>query len=382
METKDIAHSFTKEYFIESRSILYLLVILCFSVQNTYGSTDITVRPYEIKFDYDDTSHDDDALTILDADGDETTPPEWKYSPSRNNNVAYIKSQTNRKIKVKFDSNCNDMHLIINLTVTSGTGLGEICNQFVCNYEDQDEITLTLDGSIPNNVDVRTFTWEWEIYAITNESGYCSATSTNYTTHTYYTLLSTPQAPMTEPWSSVLNYACSWASGESVEASVISSITNELYTSGVKWDGGVHYTRGSYTDFYLSDLIDDISIPGNVEMDCRDFANFLHVLTNSLGVSGKYNIIDKLSSPYNITYNYLLPANCSSINNGNWDFHQVGWFGIKVADASCKIDNDSNPSSSPNTWKLPVGDMALSTYLDKLSEDDLSSVGTGICTVW
>ncbi|MFH0757024.1 MAG: hypothetical protein V2B15_07040 [Bacteroidota bacterium] len=173
MKKSSITYSIKKGYSKKPRIILYLLVILNFSVQNIFGSTDIWVRPYEIKFDY-ESGQSNDALTIRDDDGDSITKPEWKYNPFRSSNFAYIKSQTDRKIKVKFDSNCSDMHLIINLTVTSGTGIGELCNYVVMNYEDLEEITLTLDGSIPNNIDVRQFTWKWEIYAITNESGYCS----------------------------------------------------------------------------------------------------------------------------------------------------------------------------------------------------------------
>jgi len=63
--------------------------------------------------------------------------------------------------------------------VNSGTGIGTLCNYVIMNYEDMQEVTITLDGSIPGTVDERDFTWKWEIYAITNESGYCSATSIN-----------------------------------------------------------------------------------------------------------------------------------------------------------------------------------------------------------
>jgi len=380
MDTKTIIipNSYMKNYLVKSKSLLCFFVMLCISTQSIFGTTNIWVKPYEINFDY-EPGQGDDAITIRDEDGDEAPIPEWKYSPSRNNSIAYIKSQTDRKIKVKFDSNCSDMHLIINLTVTSGTGIGEVCNHVIMNYEDLQEVTLTLEGNIPNNVDVRQFTWKWEIYGITNESGYCSAKSTNYTTHTYYTVLTTPQSPMAEPWSNVLDYACEWASGKSTESDVISSITNSLYNCGVEYDGATHYTSGYYS-LNLSLLLDHLDTPSTVQMDCRDFANFLHVLTNSLGLSGKYNVINNLSPPYDFDYNYILPAGLDEEITGNWLMHQVGWYNYKVADASAKIDNDSSPSSSPHSWKLVVGDMLLSAYLDKLSEEPLSSVQTGTCS--
>lgn len=54
-----------------------------------------------------------------------------------------------------------------------------------------------------------------------------------------------------------------------------------------------------------------------------------------------------------------------------------------MADASTKIDNDANPRSSPFSWKLAVGDMDLADYIEKLtSDDDVTSVATGTCTVY
>lgn len=216
---------------------MFMMAILCFIAQNINGSTNITVRPYEIKFDY-ESGNSNDAITLKDEYGILLTKPEWKYSPSRNNKIAFIKNQTNRNIKVKFDSNCDDMHLIINLTVTTGTGIGTLCNYVILNYEDMQEVTLTVDGAIPSTVDERQFTWKWEIYAITNESGYCSATSTNYTTHTFYTLISTPKYPETEPQTDILHYASDWASGNSDEYDVCEDIFSNGFTDdNYDWNG-------------------------------------------------------------------------------------------------------------------------------------------------
>jgi hypothetical protein len=81
--------------------------------------------------------------------------------------------------------------------------------------------------------------------------------------------------------------------------------------------------------------------------------------------------------------NYLLKAGHPSPDDGDdWNYHQVGWYNDwKVADASTKIDNDANPTSYPHSWKLVVGDLTITQYNDKLSEDVLKSGGTGTCTV-
>jgi len=53
-----------------------------------------------------------------------------------------------------------------------------------------------------------------------------------------------------------------------------------------------------------------------------------------------------------------------------------------VGDAACRIDNDADPTSSPFTWKLAVGDMSQSQYLDKLTENqDVTDIETGTCSI-
>jgi hypothetical protein len=246
MKTINIPFENNDKSLMISRMPMLMLAILCFSHQIAFGSTNITVRPYEIKFDYESGSSND-AVTLKDEYGVLLTKPEWKYSPSRENKIAYIKNQTNRKIKVKFDSNCDDMHLIINLSVSSGTGIGTLCNHVIMNYEDMQEVSLTLDGTIPGTVDERDFTWKWEIYAITNESGYCSATSTNYTDHSFYTLLATPKSPETEPRTHILGYACEWASGNSNEISVCEDILSNGFSE--------YYNYNNNCDQLSSDFV-------------------------------------------------------------------------------------------------------------------------------
>ena len=341
MKTPNVPNTCVKDNILIFRSFLCLFVILCISTQSIFGTTNIWVKPYKIIFNF-EPGQDDEALTIRGDDGDPAPIPEWKYSPSRSNNFAYIKSQTDRKIKVKFDSNCSDMHLIINLTVTSGTGIGEVCNHVIMNYEDLQEVTLTLDGTIPNSVDVRQFTWKWEIYAITNESGYCSALSTNYTTHTYYTLLTTPQAPMAEPWSSVLDYACSWASGQSNNLSAVTKITEGAYNNldvvYYGWD-----SHAATSNFYFTEMLDD------GWADCRDMSAIVQICSDAIGVSGVQ--VRRINGSF--TYKPIIPIGKSYWEEGTWNFHQVGYFS-NVFDACLKFDQ-----SSP---RIPVNEAINSVY--------------------
>ncbi len=238
------------------RRITLLLVILTLNITLLHGTEYISVYPYEIKFNY-ESGQANDALTIRKADGSAISNPEWYYydDESENENFAYIKSQTNRKIQVRFDSNCEDMHLIVKLTVTSGTGPGEICNLFVCNYHQLDWITLTLSGTLPGTVGRRTFTWEWEIYGIPiNDPGFCATWETTETTHTYFTLINVPKLPQTEPEVDILDYACGWATGSSTEYQVCTNILSNGFNQ--------HYTYSLNCERLSSDFVHLVSSLG------------------------------------------------------------------------------------------------------------------------
>ncbi len=337
----------TNRYSITRRITLFL-VILILNITLLYGTENIWVQPYEIKFNY-ETGQTNDALTIRKADGSIISNPEWGYynDENENENFAYIKSQTNRKIQVRFDSNCEDIHLIVRLTINSGTGPGEVCNLFVCNYHQFDWITLTLSGTLPGTVGRRTFTWEWEIYGIPiNDPDFCAAWETTETTHTWYTLLTAPQAPMAEPWSSVLDYACVWASGQSTEYSVIRYITEGAYNNSGKeyWGGGSHAV---VPNFNLTSFFSD------GWADCRDMSAVVQVFSNAIGAQ---NIqVRRINGQF--TYKPILPVGKSSWVVGIWNFHQIGYFS-NVFDACLELDQ-----SSP---RIPINEPINGSYKDDL----------------
>ena len=230
MEKKNYKLTMWKVLSVNTKTLVITFLSFCFCVQFSL-STDISVRPFEIKFNYETPGYSNDALTLKKDNDNYVTAPEWKYNAGNPiiEKFAYIKEQSSRKIQVRFDSNCDSMHLIKNLTITSGTGIGEICNYFVANYSKLDWITLTVDGSVTGSAGIRSFTWQWDIYAIPVNSGLCSATSINSTIHTYYTLLADPQDPMAEPWIDVLDYSCVWASGYTTEYYVAQKVTEGIY---------------------------------------------------------------------------------------------------------------------------------------------------------
>jgi hypothetical protein len=290
------------------------------------------------------------------------------------------------------------MHLIINLTIESGIGFGELCNHVVMNYEKLDWITLTLDGSIPDYVDIYDFTWEWKIYAITNESGYCSAESTNYTDHTYYTLLSTPQEPMAEPWTSVLEKACDWAAYQPDPAESVSAITDALYNSGFNYDvaGGGDSYYGSWTEFELSDFISDIGSSNPV--NCLDMAKAVTTFGNAIGcglglatygytdfkddnpIDGPLNCIDPIGMPGPTNNPFSSPAIADDCRESGFGYHAFAELtsNNKVFDATLQYDIDPDPdnvvnsnpeycgdTTSGHSWILPANE-AEGTYISRL----------------
>jgi len=237
MERRDNKLSNKKMTGIRVKTLIIIFISL--TIQSAFCEDDITAWPKEIKFNY-EAGNTYDAQAIK-QDGDVITAPEWIYF-GKNDEFAYIKGQSDRKIQVCFNSTRESMHLLINLTVTSGTGIGEVCNLFVQDYERLEWITITLDGSVPNSVSKNTFTWEWEVYAISKETNYCSSSGlwNHFSTHTFYTLFDTPVYPQSTPMTEVLDYACVWASGNTNADDVCTDILDNGFNEYYNWTGNCH----------------------------------------------------------------------------------------------------------------------------------------------
>ena len=213
-------------------------------------------------------------------------------------------------------------------------------------------------NNIPTSIGKHLLDWDWK-YKNVNSASTSTQNMGITGKHLVYTIYSTPKAPMTIPWLEVLEYATQWASNEIDEAGVVSKIVSAIYNSGMEYDGGVHHTTGSSTNyeytkqFALSTLFNELRTAGyTVQMDCRDCANFFHVLTNALGFNHQFLFIQ---GPFD--YNNLLPMKGTSCNSDRWNFHQVGWCGNHVADASAKL----------NCNQSAVCDMTGANYINLLT---------------
>ncbi|MFC1574142.1 hypothetical protein ACFL30_03070 [Candidatus Latescibacterota bacterium] len=323
------------------------------------------------------------AIAIKYSYGDSTiVTPEWKYNVNSdevewNKRFAYVKN-TAPDVKVQFWDDGTPRgysNLTIEATRVMGTPIWDLDSTLVSfvhadsNYTSFIRFSTESGTSIGSSVKDSFLNWRWRVVKV--DGDYISPTRLiGNTFHDYYCVQSTPIAPMSEPWDEVLTKSTSYAADESTDSGIISDLTNMLYIGDYEYD--IDTSRSNSTGVYLDSLLTDIINDSPTLMDCRDYSHFLNILAASLGVSSKYCKIDPFSGS-NFDTNYLYPSGCDIISTINWTFHNISWFNSQVVDSATKIDNDADPTSSPHTWKLPVGDLSLASYEDKLSEDSLST---------
>ena len=261
------------------KRIILLLSLVCI-VSLTSNVKEVFCLPWppeidiiEISFNYDSGSTTYDAVTLKANASTYKPVPEWKAGV-RNDKVAYIQNQTNRKIKTKFQldrSGSYDMGVYAE-EYQASYGIGDVYESMV-HFDDSDKSTpkvMTCDGSVPSGVrkQDRFFYWKWYVTCIGEppwepeefeEPLYIGYTGV----HNYYTLLGAPQNPMSEPWTSVLDYACDWADGKSDDNDVAQMVAECIYNElgdkdgDIDYDGWSHYTS-DYWNFELTSFLYDI----------------------------------------------------------------------------------------------------------------------------
>ncbi|HET6559053.1 MAG TPA: hypothetical protein VFG54_17155 [Prolixibacteraceae bacterium] len=341
---------------------IIFLTLFCFFNQFIYGEN-IEVRPENIQFNW-ISGNANDALAICDDDGTLIQGPEWTRDGTNPPNCAYIMGQSARQIQVQFFSPNyqGNMHLIINLTISNGQGIGTVCNFFVPDYDGWNYIKLDLIGELPKYVGRHEFTWHWDIYAIPTEiTSYCAAHTPTETTHIYYTLLAAPQAPVANPWTSVLDLACTWAANNTTEPQVLSNITTNAYSyfgQTKQYTGGLTHTNG--TAFSLSTFL------SGTTADCMDMSAVVQVFTWMLGGTQTRVLVINNKQPYVEDFHYkkIKPIGLDWDENKLWSFHQVGWLD-NVYDACIMLYNNA---------RVPVNEAVNGSYKDDLYLDINDSI--------
>ena len=314
--------------------------------------------------------------------------PEW-VTGGQNEAAAYI-INTTKTIQARFIVQPSSIQSAkIRAVSIDNTGSLDDVQERTVNFtngiSDPEYIEFNILGEGQKSVQkTTTDRWQWRVSDL--NGGNSPEVNINISgPHIIYEVFAEPEAPMEEPWTEVLDYACTWAKDKKTPSSVVESLVTSINSdSTLIYDGMQHYTSG-YVDFNLTQLLNDIKTAKEsdetiqVEVDCRDGANWFHVLSSSLGIFAQYKVIDRTTDPYFFIYNWILPLG-KDWTTGAWNFHQIGWWNSMVADPVLKLDNDDDPTTSPHIPKLVVGDVTQSQYIDKLTETpDVTDIETGIC---
>lgn len=301
-----------------------------------------------VKFNY-QSGHTYDALTLKKNSSTTIVAPEWANGGSTNEKIAYIKSQSNRKIKVKLWLDRTGV-VVEAYATQSGQGIGNTNTQWFDFLSTQysDERIMTFNSSVPSSVGKRSFTLQWyATFLGFDDNSYYWIGNTG--AHYYYTLLAAPQSPMTKPWTSVLDYAGVWASGKTSETTALTAITQGAYNSfDVVYNTDITYSSG--TSCNLTGLLNSTSA------DCRDMSAIVQIFTNALGGS---NIqVRRIDGPFDTKLISPIGKGWTSYTGEiEWNYHQVGWKS-NVWDACIRLDYN-NP-------RIPVNENINGSYKNDL----------------
>ena len=341
-------------------NISFITTILIFGC-STLLNAQISLVPTEISFNYDVNSITDDAITIKKDATTDIVAPEYIYGNS-NEKFAYVIGQNNPKIKVKFHSSDDTKNYLVKATVTSGTGIGNICEFFVAACDlDTKTFTIELDGSVPTTIGKYSFTWTWEATALPVNSPYCTATCYTFDTqHTFYTVFTAPQAPMEVPWTDVLDYSCVWANGQSNPADATTKITENIYTSGFNYHvTGTPQYGIFWSEFFLTLFLDDLENEPTISyVNCRDIGKAVTTFANSLGCNMylsqfyngfRLNCIDPIGTATPANNPFSTPRIDDDCRSSGFSYHAFSQdSNHRTWDACLKYDIDDNPDNVSN----------------------------------
>jgi hypothetical protein len=369
-----------KSYLSLIKKGLLVLFVTDFAFTGVLKAQTPFIWPVEISFNYDENSTTYDAVTIKKNADNSIIAPEY-LEGSKYESCAYIIGQSNRKIKVKFDSNNSTMNYLVKSTVISGNGPGNVCEIFVASCDlDSKVFTIDLQGTVPGYVGKHEFTWEWEATALPTVSPFCPITcAPAITEHTYYTLLASPKPPMDVPWTDVLDYACVWADGEQSESGSAQKITEGIYSiedlnGDIDYDwpyGACMYSTGPYNRYFaLKSFLSDIASSTSVKVNCSDAGNLFSIFASVIGLAAYNKVIWRSTSPYYFDVNKIDPIGSPGWKTTQWGYHQFGWYNNYVDDACLRVNNN-NPIIPSN-----MNQSTYDNYLIGYYNYDQSQIGT------
>ena len=318
----------------------------------------IVVYPRQIKFNY-ESGRTNDAIDIRKDYDEEISVPEWVHDGA-NEKFAYIRNVSDRKIQASIYSNCSPVHLDITIQDITGDSPGEVTLFEADTYTPTagNYLTIPLEGTVANYVDIKSFTWEWDIEA-ENTYGVWpyedSGSAVEYTSHSYYILLEVPHEPMTVPWKIALDFACDWASGKNNEEDIIIALTQNAYNSGRFAYNSTTFWAPDGGPFYLSNMIAFSGLPAN----CKDMSSMVYVFARTLGcATAKLRQID---GPFNMNASQVKPVSKTWSYVGTFGMHQIVSRISTVYDPTLML-RDSNYENE----RVPTNEVLDSEYKNDL----------------
>ncbi|MBW2262754.1 MAG: hypothetical protein JRG91_12335 [Deltaproteobacteria bacterium] len=235
--------------------------------------------------------------------------------------------------------------------------------------------TTALPDAVQKHAVSNTFSFEYE------DGGSWVAVPGSITTdHTIYTIYDdptlidsgTPVAPYL-PWVRLVDLVTTWVDGPATAEDVCGTViarTNDYF--GLEYDiasGATHYASGGLSAhvMQMSDFIEDWDAGTFTVVNCSDCAVISTTFANTVGVDHLYQILG-LYNRINLNYQIPIGRWWMVPFSGSFRYHAVSTYdsGTTTSDATCTLDDDSDPRSSPHTAILPVN-MPYATYKAKLS---------------
>ncbi len=190
--------------------------------------------------------------------------------------------------------------------------------------------------------------------------------------NTVYALLSDPSAPMSPPWTNVLDYACQYAAGTSDATTATTALTTGLYNHGVYNGGYRAFTNAVTTTNPNGDVADgfeNFKIAGftgtSLNGQCDDFADFLVCMSNAIGAlplsaqrsataSDIHNGSGFMTNPITWSATQGTPPATSAGTPVHWSYHQWAMAAPdNVFDGSLRFGGTTSPINMPMTTFYP-----------------------------
>lgn len=343
----------------------------------------VSVRPTNVKFNWDTASSSSDAINLRENYGTPYDVSGGEYTLSQNIPVCYVTNVV-PVVKAKFSVVPESVSSLELDAVLEGTLLSDLGASTV-NFSSGESgfAAFDMSGGVAAFAGMSaTNSFAWRVRAI-NGIALSSPRTVAFTgPHKTYVIFAEPVEPWSNvpnsqnnAWSTALDLVCGWNDGCNTWQSAATGITRSIFESGKfsydTRDGDSWYTsRQGWIFFdeivYLGAVIDRFGGgPGRGTLvNCSDCASMVCSFANLMGCElyesrmGAYGSIDSwfATNPY------------CAIGRADWtppswgwsfSFHEVAWSGSCgntdiVFDACLSVDGDSAPGVSPYLKVLPA----------------------------